>query len=132
MPGKTPKEAVENFAKYFRETLSCVTTGYPKAFQQSPKLFKITCDPPLKLTRRSGGNLFIIATQILGTTVCDGGHKAKTREYSYRLVGTEDIAAPDIVAYHWHPNESDLRSPHLHIAGSKVHFLVPESHWKIL
>jgi hypothetical protein len=35
----------------------------------------------------------------------------------------EDIAAQDIVAYHWHPNDSDLRSPHMHVADvPRVHF----------
>ena len=103
-----------------------MTAGWVTAFQESRHLYKITCDPPAKLSKRSGGNLFIIATQVL-TAVPDpnaaGQFKAKTREYSYRLVEEENIAAPDIVAYHWHPNESDLRTPHLHVAAvPRVHF----------
>src|SRR5262249_44516691 len=46
-----------------------------------------------------------------------------TREYSYRLVAEQDVASDDIVAYHWHPNDSDLRSPHLHVQDiPRVHF----------
>jgi hypothetical protein len=122
--GKSPKEAVDNFAAYFKETLSCVSGGHVLVFQESKNLYKITCDPPLKLNKRSGGHLFLIATQTLGTVKdSDNGFKAKTREYSYRLVSEENIAAPDIVAYHWHPNDSDLRSPHLHITEiPRVHF----------
>jgi hypothetical protein len=124
--GKSPKEAIDNFAQYFRESLSCVTAGWVTAFQESRHLYKITCDPPAKLGKRSGGSLFIIATQVL-TAVPDprvpGQFKAKTREYSYRLVEEENIAAQDIVAYHWHPNDSDLRIPHLHVAAvPRVHF----------
>jgi hypothetical protein len=130
VPGKSPKEAIDNFAQYFKESLSCVTAGGVTAFQESRNLYKITCDPPAKLSKRSGGNLFIIATQVL-TAVPDPNaegrfkaqFKAKTREYSYRLVEEGNIAAPDIVAYHWHPNDSDLRTPHLHVAAvPRVHF----------
>jgi len=119
----SPREAVDNFAGYFKETLSCVTAGFVTVFQESKNLYKITCDPPLRMSKRSGGNLFVIATQTLSTAQIDGTFKAKTREYSYRLVAAGDIAAPDIIAYHWHPHDSDLRSPHLHIADvPRVHF----------
>ena len=87
MAVKSAKEAVDNFAAHFRETLSCV----------------------------SGGHVLVFAE--------DKSYKAKTREYSYRLVSEEDIAASDVVAYHWHPNDSALRSPHLHVADvPRVHF----------
>lgn len=126
MPGKSPKEAIDNFARYFKESLSCVTESWVTAFQESRNLYKITCDPPANLTKRDGGNLFLIATQVL-SAVPDpntaGQFKAKTREYSYRLVAEKSIAAPDIVAYHWHPNDSDLRTPHLHVAA------VPRAHF---
>ena len=114
MPGKSPKEAIDNFAQYFKESLSCVTAGWVTAFQESRNLYKITCDPPAKLTKRSGGNLFIIATQVL-TAVPDPNAegqfkaqlKAKTREYSYRLVEEENIAAlvarpmPGLIVDNW-------------------------------
>jgi hypothetical protein len=126
VPGKSPKEAIDNFARYFKESLSCVTESWVTAFQESRNLYKITCDPPANLTKRDGGNLFLIATQVL-SAVPDpntaGQFKAKTREYSYRLVAEKSIAAPDIVAYHWHPNDSDLRTPHLHVAA------VPRAHF---
>jgi hypothetical protein len=114
VPGKSPKEAIDNFAQYFKESLSCVTAGWVTAFQESRNLYKITCDPPAKLTKRSGGNLFIIATQVL-TAVPDPNAegqfkaqlKAKTREYSYRLVEEENIAAlvarpmPGLIVDNW-------------------------------
>lgn len=123
MSENSAREAVDRFAGYFKETLSCVTADSPLVFQASKNLYKITCDPPLKLTKRSGGHLFVIATQTLTTVKIDGSFKAKTREYSYRLVANQDITAQDIIAYHWHPHDSDLRSPHLHVADiPRVHF----------
>jgi len=84
---KSRSAAVDSFAGYFRETLSCVTADHVKAFQESTNLYKITCDPPAKVSKRSGGNLFIIATQVLGVVEDgDGEFKTKTREYSYRLI----------------------------------------------
>lgn len=75
---------------------------------------------------RSGGNLYLITTQVLGVAsdpASSGQFKAKTREYSYRLVEQQDIAAQDVVSYHWHPNDSDLRIPHLHVkAVPRIHF----------
>ena len=125
LAAKTAKDAVEKFAEYFKETLSCVSKGYVTVFQESRSLYKITCNPPLRMTRRSGGHLYLIATQTLSTVEVDGGFKAKTREYSYRLVADENIAAADIIACHWHPHDSDLRSPHLHVAElPRVHFAI--------
>ena len=124
MAARSGREAVDNFAGYFRETLSCVTAGFVTVFQESKNIYKVTCDPPAKMTKRAGGSLFIIATQSLGVAQnAEGIFKVKTREYSYRLVAEQDVAAQDIVAYHWHPNDSDLRSPHLHLADvTRVHF----------
>ncbi len=52
-----------------------------------------------------------------------GEFKALTREYSYRLMQKSDIASREILAYHWHPNDSELRDPHLHIRSiARVHF----------
>ena len=126
MAGNSPKAAIDNFAQYFKESLSCVTGAWITAFQESRNLYKLTCDPPAKLTKRSGGNLYMIATQVLTTVphpAIAGQFKAKTREYSYRLLEQEDIAVQDIVSYHWHPNDSELRIPHLHVACvPRVHF----------
>jgi hypothetical protein len=122
--GRTATEAVDNFSGFFKETLSCVSAGYVTVFQESKQVYKIACDPPLQMRKRSGGNLFIIATQSLGTSEnADGTFKAKTREYSYRLVAEQSLVATDIVAYHWHPSDSELHSPHLHIGEiPRVHF----------
>jgi hypothetical protein len=49
--------------------------------------------------------------------------KVSTREHSYRLLHGVDVASREILAYHWHPHDSELRDPHLHIRSiPRVHF----------
>jgi hypothetical protein len=126
VPSKSKKESVDKFVEYFKESLSCVTGDWLTAFQESGNLFKLTFNPPAALDKAGGGNLYLICTQVL-TAVSDptneGRFKARTREYSYRLVEEQDVGAPDLVAYHWHPNDSELRPPHLHVpAYQRIHF----------
>ena len=63
----------------------------------------------------------------LFTVVADrvrGGHKVKTLQYDYSLNGPDETGAwMEIVSYHWHPDETDVREPHLHVACvPRVHF----------
>jgi hypothetical protein len=47
----------------------------------------------------------------------------EARSNSYRLMQHSDVASKEILAYHWHPNDSELRDPHLHIRSvARVHF----------
>lgn len=126
MAGRNEKEAADNFLVYLHETLSCITDGYLTAFQQSKKLYKIWFNPPVKLTTQSGGRLFLSFTQVLGAgpdPKDPGEFKVSTREYSYRLLQQVDVASREVLAYHWHPNDSAVRDPHLHVrAVPRVHF----------
>jgi hypothetical protein len=124
--GKTEKEAADNFLGYLQETVSCVTAESLTAFQQSKKLYKVFFNPPTELTTRSGGRLFLSLTQVFSAGPDpnqDGEFKVSTREYSYRLLHRVDVASREILAYHWHPHDSELRDPHLHIRSvPRVHF----------
>jgi hypothetical protein len=124
--GKNEKEAADNFLSFLHETLSCVTAQPLTAFQQSKKLYKVWFNPPAELTTRSGARLFLSFTQVLGAGPDPkepGEFKVSTREYSYRLLKRVDVASEEILAYHWHPNDSELRDPHLHIRSvARVHF----------
>ena len=126
MAGKTEKEAADNFLGYLQETVSCVTAESLTAFQQSRKLYKVFFNPPTELSTRSGGRLFLSLTQVFTVgpdPKHDGEFKVSTREYSYRLLQRVDVASQEILAYHWHPHDSDLRDPHLHIRSiPRVHF----------
>ena len=118
MAGKNEWEAADNFVAYLHETLSCITPEKLAFYQQSKKLYKVWFNPPAELTTRSGGRLFLSFTQVLGAGPDPkepSEFKVSTREYSYRLLERSNIASKEILAYHWHPHDSDLRDPHLHI-----------------
>jgi len=126
MAGKNEWEAADNFVGYLHETLSCITSDKLTFFQQSKKLYKVWFNPATKLATKSGANLFLSFTQVLGAGPDPrqlGEFKVSTREYSYRLMRRSDIASEEILAYHWHPNDSELRDPHLHVRSiARVHF----------
>jgi hypothetical protein len=126
MAGKNEWEAADNFIAYLHETLSCVTPEKLTWYQQSKKLYKVWFNPAAELATRSGGRLFLSFTQVLGAgpdPKRPGDFKVSTREYSYRLMQRSDVASKEILSYHWHPNDSELRDPHLHIrAVARVHF----------
>ncbi len=126
MAGKNEKEAADNFLVYLHETLSCITAESLTAYQQSKKLYKVWFNPPTELTTKSGGRLFLSFTQVFvaGPDPKEPGEfKVSTREYSYRLLQRSDVASREVLAYHWHPNDSALRDPHLHIRSvPRVHF----------
>jgi hypothetical protein len=126
MAGKDEWEAADKFVGYLHETLSCVTVDKLTLFQQSKKLYKVWFNPPTELATRSGAKLFLSFTQVLGAgpdAKQPGEFKVSTREYSYRLMQRSDVASKEILAYHWHPNDSELRDPHLHIRSiARVHF----------
>lgn len=122
MAGKTEREAADNFLSFLQETVSCVSGQSLSAYQQSKKLYKVWFDPPVQVPTRSGGRLVLSVTQVFGCGPDprqSGQFKASTREYSYRL----EIGDRELLAYHWHPNDSDLHSPHLHVrVVPRVHF----------
>jgi hypothetical protein len=124
--GKNPKEAADNLIHFLQETISCVSAEWLTAFQQSTKLFKVWTNPPFELETKSGGRLSISVTQVFGVgphPAEPGRFKAKTREYSYLLSQFTDGAWKEIVAYHWHPHEFEVRYPHLHVrCVPRVHF----------
>jgi hypothetical protein len=123
--GSSPKDAANNFAHFLRETLSCITPQFVSAFQQSDKLYKIWFEPYARVTTTDGGSLYISVTQIFRVVPhpeTQGQFKAKTQEYSYRLLGDQN-QEEEILAYHWHPNDFDVKYPHLHVRSApRVHF----------
>lgn len=121
MPGRGKGEAVDNFCHYFKESLSCLTDAFLHPIQKSQNLYLLTYEPPATLLCNSGERSLSV-TQVFSVVPNGAGtgrFKVKTHQYSYTLnaLGTE------IVSYHWHPDESDVRYPHLHIASvPRVHF----------
>lgn len=126
MSGKNEKEAAENFVNFFQQTISCITQQGLTAYQQSKKLYKVWLQPPAELKTKSGAKLVITITQVFAVTAdpTDSTQfKVRTREYSYVLYRLEKGVQEEILAYHWHPHDSDLHSPHLHVrCVPRVHF----------
>jgi len=125
VPGKTPREAADNFVNFLKETLSCISSQYVTAYQQSDKLFKIYYEPYAVVTTRENREYCLSVTQIFRVIPhpnLEGQFKARTQEYSYRL-----LAGPgentEILAYHWHPQEPGVNYPHLHLRlYQRIHF----------
>lgn len=125
MAGKNKREAVDNFAGYIRESLSCISDAYVLVYQASANIFKIFYEQPVKLNSKEGLYLFSVVQ------ICSaqedakyGGFKAKTRNYSYTLIRVPgEGEAEEVLSYHWHPDDSALRDPHLHLGCiPRIHF----------
>ncbi len=125
MPGKNEKEAADNFLSYFEETVSCLTRQRLTAFQQSQKLYRAYFSPPADLQTRSGGRLVVSIAQVFGVIQDPETKrfKVRTHHYSYVLYQVTDAGNDEILAYHWHPQDSAVHSPHLHVkCVPRVHF----------
>jgi len=117
VPGKSEREAVEQFAGFIRETLNCITSAKLKAHQASEKLLKLFFDPPARVVAKNGEKFYISIAQTFTVEQReDGLFKVHTRQYSYVFSTTQSSTHHGRVAYHWHPNDFELRDPHLHIS----------------
>ena len=124
MAGKTPKEAADEFVKFLRESLSCLSDHFVTAFQPSPKLYKVYYEPYAKVCDYEYTDYEVSVVQVFRTVpdaLQEKQFKAKTQEYSYTLLKD----GQEIVSYHWHPNDPGVSYPHLHIhekALRRIHF----------
>lgn len=126
MYATSENEAVDNFIHFLQETLSCVTDAHLIGFQQSKHLRKVWFNPAARVTKRPTGYRYVFVTQVFTVTkipMQPRFFKVNTREYSYRLSDSQNVNDADLIAYHWHPNEFEVRYPHLHVRALKrVHF----------
>ena len=126
MHATSENDAVSNFIHFLQETLSCVTNAHLIGFHQSRNLRKVWFSPAARVSTMSGPHRFIFVTQVFTVTKVPGQprfFKVNTREYSYRFSDSDNIEDDDLIAYHWHPNEFEVRYPHLHVRSVKrVHF----------
>jgi len=122
--GKSKSDAKDDFCGFFKESLSCITDAYLHPIQISDNRFLLTYEPLPALFCAEQRTLSI--TQLF--TVCQdkarGGYKVRTLQYDYSLNGPDENGVWDeIVSYHWHPEESAVREPHLHVACvPRIHF----------
>jgi hypothetical protein len=123
--GKTRNEAKDNFCGFFKESLSCLTDAYLQPVQISDNRFLLTYEPPPDLACAAGPRTLSISQLFtVRPDTLRGGYRVKTLEYEYGLNGPDDDGnLIEIVSYHWHPDESAVREPHLHVGCvPRVHF----------
>lgn len=126
MGAKNKADAKDNFAGFFKETLSCVSDAYLQPVQISLNRFILTYEPPAIVLCRAGERtLDISQTFRIGKDEKRGGFKAITLHYDYTLNAKDGDAWRELVSYHWHPDETEVRVPHLHVGCEcfpRVHF----------
>jgi hypothetical protein len=98
------------------ETLSCLTDRRLLAYQKADNTFALLYKDSIPITSMNGGRFYLQVTQICSAEEReDGTFKAHTREYSYVFSDSSDHTYHGILSYHWHPEDFNVRHPHLHI-----------------
>ena len=117
MPGKTPREAVQNYVGPLQQALSCVSRAVlrPSGYDPSPQpLILFSEQMPERLTKT---DLYFDVAQWFSIIEDpqNGPWRVTTRGYKY-TIETED--AEEILGYHWHPDAlSQFKEPHLHLGS---------------
>jgi hypothetical protein len=123
---KTKGDARDNFSHYFIESLSCISAQYVHPIQISPNRYSLTYEPSAVLLCEAGERTLDISQIFrVGQDPKHGGYKAITLQYDYTLNAQIDGTWKEIVSYHWHPDETAVREPHLHVGcecWARVHF----------
>ena len=86
MAGKTPREAADNLVSFLKETLSCISSQYVTAFQQSEKLFKFYYEPYALVRTRDGREYYLSVTQtfrVMPDPDLQGQFKSRTQPYNF-------------------------------------------------
>jgi hypothetical protein len=118
VPARNASQADNDFAHYFRESLSVVTNSFLTAGRQGNERV-LLYEPPVKLERKNGDPLHMAVTQTYLISRLDDGFKATTTSYSYELIVKKDSALQTIAEFHWHPETTkNLKWPHVHIKGN--------------
>ena len=117
MPGKSPEEAIDNFIGFISETLSCITSAQLIGHhQKSDNIYKLLFRDSACVNSYAGKKFYIFVTQAFTVKKCEGGlFKVHTLQYSYVFTDSKKPTTKGILAYHWHPDDFNLRDPHLHL-----------------
>jgi hypothetical protein len=128
VPGKSSREADNNFAYYFRESLSVVTNSFLKASSEGNERV-LLYEPPVKLKRKSGDPLYLSVVQTYLVSERDGEYKAKTTSYSYSLWVKKDSSLHAVLEFHWHPGATaNLKWPHVHVNANSAEGELKKKH----
>jgi hypothetical protein len=121
VPGKTPREAVQNYVTPLQQAVSCVSKAVLRPSGYDPS------DEPLVLLsqqmpdRLATTDLYFDVAQWFRIIEdpANGPWRVTTEGYKY-TIETED--GEEILGYHWHPRSlSHIREPHLHLGtGARI------------
>ena len=116
MAARNAEEAIEVFAGFMNETLSCVTDSQVSSYQESAKIYKLLFKKPTLVTARNGARFYISVAQACTVEAhTDGTFRVHMREYSYVFSDSAEPTHHGVVSYHWHARDFALRDPHLHL-----------------
>jgi hypothetical protein len=129
VPSKNASQADNDFAYYFRESLSVVTNAYLTAGREKDKRV-LLYEPPVKLERKRGDALYMAVTQTYSISEVGKEFKAKTTSYSYELLVKKDGMLETIAEFHWHPDTTNnLKWPHVHVKGNSAEGELDRKHF---
>jgi hypothetical protein len=122
--GKTKPKAIAAYVAPIREALGCFATGMVTADCYKPnEIGTLAFNRGTEV--RLSGEANLLATISMKYSLCEvddpvrGPWKVSIRGWMYGLFSPD---AKPIVEYHWHPiSDSEVRDPHLHVAGDKRH-----------
>jgi hypothetical protein len=120
---RSKAQAIDRFCSLFKESLSCLTSQFLHPVQKSANVYVLTYEPPAELLCEKARRAISVTQVFSAVTDRQGEFKVRTREYSYSLLEQQLNASIEVVSYHWHPECTAVRFPHLHIASiPRVHF----------
>lgn len=129
MPAKNRNDAHSNFARYFRESLSVVTTSTLKmrVVGDERALFY---EPPIRLQRSAGDDLYLAVLQTYRVVGAGDGFKVSTTSYSYELLLKKGRELETIAEFHWHPNaDGNVKWPHVHVKANSPEGALDRKHF---
>lgn len=127
MPGRNPREAVDDFLEPLKDSLSCIAhvkiTLSRGGWSQRGRTHALTVndDQPVamrfpagkpRLLLRVGMHYEIVPNETAGQEPL----RIRTRAYDYEL---QLASGEAVVSYHWHP-DSRITAPHLHVGRTQL------------
>lgn len=129
LPGKTPNEAFDAYARPLKDALACITSEVllrrrvPKSDGKIgiPLWEFLFINNPVRLKDSPFAFNF---SQYFRVVPFDPGYKVKTEAYTYEIM--DDATRHELFSFHWEPNapSSQIKIPHMHLGfATKGHSL---------
>jgi hypothetical protein len=117
MPGRTEREAEQAFLDPLIKALSCIARAKFRTFQKNGSKLLFLEGVELK----GAWNLTLEVThyyRLLSNASAPAAERYRVSTLSYYYTFFEELEAPELISYQWHPEgNSDFLGPHLHIGS---------------